>query len=489
MERKKKKRSFPSNWCRCVIAILLAATLLTICGWAGGISNSDVSKVEVVLYGEEQMFLEFGTFFQDPGAVGYWKSVTEPDKQGELEVRVEGQLDLNKLGKQTLTYVVEYQGVKAKKVRTVHIVDTTAPVIELVSIPGHFTVHGVEYAEEGYKAIDAYDGDITDRVRRWVEDDAVIYTVTDSSGNRSQVRRDIIYGDVDAPMLTLKGDSHITLKAGSKWTEPGYVAVDKKDGDLTQYVTIDGKVDTYVPGTYELTYRVTDSFGNATTVKRTVQVTAIRQPEAVDPGRKVIYLTFDDGPSKYTPELLRILKKYDVKATFFVVKTDRLDLLDDIVADGHTIGIHTESHRYENIYASEENFFADLYAMQDIIYQRTGIKPSIMRFPGGSSNRVSKKYNIGIMTRLVQAVQAQGFQFFDWNVDSDDAGDATTSSQVFENVIKGIKTRKYAVVLQHDTQAFSIDAVEQIIIWGLNNGYTFLPLGPTSPECHHAVQN
>lgn len=474
------------RWRTCVIAILLIATLLSACSQAGGSSEGDVSQIEVVLYGEEQVILECGSEFQDPGAVGYWKSVTDSNQQGQLEVRVEGQVDATKLGKQTITYSVEYQGVKAKKVRTVHVVDTTAPIIELISVPGHFTVSGEEYVEEGYKAFDVCDGDITDRVQRRVEGDTVIYTVTDSSGNRAQVRRDIRYGDKDAPVLTLKGDKNISLKAGSEWVEPGYTAVDKVEGDLTQQVTITGQVNVYVPGTYELVYRSIDSFGNVATAKRTVQITGIRQPDVVKPDGKVIYLTFDDGPSKYTPELLKILAKYNVKATFFVVKTDRLDLLDDIAAGGHSIGIHSKTHRYDKIYASEENFFDDLYAMQDIIYQHTGMKPTIMRFPGGSSNRVSKKYNLGIMTRLIQAVQAQGFQFFDWNVNSGDADTATTANEVFENVKKGVKNKQYSVVLQHDTQDFSIDAVERIITWGLSNGYSFLPLEPNSPECHHA---
>ena len=480
---KQKKNAL--RWRSCVLLLLAVAMLLSACGQAGGDSEGDVSQIEVVLYGEEQMFLEYGMEFQDPGAVGYWKSMTDSDEQGQLEVRVEGQIDATKLGKQTITYSVNFHGVKAEKVRTVHVVDTTAPIIELVSIPGHFTVNGEEYEEEGYKAFDACDGDLTDQVQRRVEGNTVIYTVTDSSGNRAQVRRDIRYGDKDAPVLTLKGDSSISLKAGSEWDEPGYTAMDKAEGDLTKRVTISGQVNVYVPGTYELVYRVTDSFGNVATAKRTVQITGLRQPDIVKPDGKVIYLTFDDGPSKYTPELLSILKKYNVKAMFFVINSDRLDLLDDIAAGGHTIGIHSKSHRYENIYASEENFFADLYAMQDIIYKYTGIRPSVMRFPGGSSNRVSKKYNLGIMTRLIQAVQAQGFQFFDWNVDSDDAGEATTADQVFENVTKGVKNKQYSVVLQHDTQDFSIDAVERIIVWGLSNGYSFLPLKPNSPQCHH----
>ena len=112
-----------------------------------------------------------------------------------------------------------------------------------------------------------------------------------------------------------------------------------------------------------------------------------------------------------------------------------------------------------------------------------------MRFPGGSSNGVSKKYNTGIMTRLTKDVTDMGYQYFDWNVLSGDAGETTDTEQVYENVIAGIQKHNVSIVLQHDIKGFSVDAVEKIIIWGLANGYTFLPLTPSSPTVHHTVNN
>jgi len=130
--------------------------------------------------------------------------------------------------------------------------------------------------------------------------------------------------------------------------------------------------------------------------------------------------------------------------------------------------------------------------MRKRIYETTGVETMLVRFPGGSSNTVSK-FNPGIMTTLTQAVEDCGYTYFDWNVDSDDAGKATTSDEVFDNVTKGIQwaMREYgfALVLQHDTQRFSIDAVERIIKWGKANGYTFLPLQPNSPGMHHVLNN
>ena len=156
---------------------------------------------------------------------------------------------------------------------------------------------------------------------------------------------------------------------------------------------------------------------------------------------------------------------------------------------GHSIGIHTVSHNYDEIYSGPEAYFADLFAMQNVIYENTGVKTTLMRFPGGSSNTVSRKICKGLMTILTQAVQDAGFQYFDWNVDSNDAGGAREAQTVFDNVTEGVMRSDVSVVLQHDIHGFSVDAVEDIIVWGLNNGYTFEPLVPNSPDIRHWVQN
>ena len=112
-----------------------------------------------------------------------------------------------------------------------------------------------------------------------------------------------------------------------------------------------------------------------------------------------------------------------------------------------------------------------------------------MRFPGGSSNTVSAHSYVGLMSLLTRAVQDAGFQYFDWNVDSNDAGGAKKAQTVFANVTAGVNQNRVSVVLQHDIHDFSVDAVEDIIVWGLNNGYSFERLTETSPGVHHGVQN
>ena len=409
----------------------------------------------------------------------------------DVDVQITGSVDMTKLGTYTITYKAQYLWKTKTVEREVRVVDTTAPVIVLKTVPGYMTLPGEEYQEEGYTAEDDYDGDITDKVQVRIENDVVYYTVKDSSGNETTVERQIVRADVTPPTITLKGDASITIKAGNAFKEPGYTASDNIDGDITDKVKISGSVNIYHAGTYTLTYTVTDSHGNTATAKRTVVVKPIGQSSTVTPTGKVIYLTFDDGPGKHTQRLLDLLEQYNAKATFFVVNTgyNMNKLLKAIADGGHGLAIHSKTHEYSEIYSSEQAFFNDLYAMQKLIKDATGITTTMMRFPGGSSNTISKKYCAGIMTQLTKAVQDQGFQYFDWNVSSGDAGGTKDTAQVAANVINGIGNKQYAVVLQHDIHGYSVDAVERILIWGLQNGYTFEALTPNSPTCHHPVNN
>ena len=260
---------------------------------------------------------------------------------------------------------------------------------------------------------------------------------------------------------------------------------------------MEGDVEYYHVGTYTLTYRVKDADGNEATTTRTIVVEGRDQPEPVNLGPKAVYLTFDDGPSAYTQQLLDVLAKYDVKATFFV--TANHDECNDMIlaehAAGHTVAIHTYTHDYKTIYKSEKAYFDDLNKMSDRIEKLIGIRPSIIRFPGGSSNTVSKNYCLGVMTKLVEDMNVMGFQYYDWNVLSGDAdkGGAIPTDQVYKNVINGIaynsKAGRSSIVLQHDVKKFSVDAVEDIIKWCLDNGYTFYAIEPTTPTVHQKVAN
>ena len=418
-----------------------------------------------------------------------YASATWAGKDVDATIRVSGRVDTSAPGTYRRTVKARFLWFTARQKQTVEVRDREKPVITLQVQEGSYTLPGHEYVEEGFVATDNCDGDITKRVKVRQEKGTVIYSVVDDAGNYTEVCRQINYQDYDAPVITLLGDAAVTIMAGEKFTEPGFTAEDNADGDVTEKVKVSCEYNTYVPGEYEVTYTVTDTFGNEAVAVRKLTVQGRTQSATVVPDGKIIYLTFDDGPSSHTPRLLNILAKYNVKATFFVVGTASIGYIDDIYAGGHTVALHTNTHNFKSVYTSEESYFADLYAIQDKVYNATGVRATLIRFPGGSSNTVSRNYNKGIMSRLTKAVEAQGFRYFDWNVDSYDAGGAYTAEQVFNNVVNGCKGNRWSVVLQHDIHGFSVDAVESIIQWGLANGYTFLPLTDTSPTAHHGVNN
>jgi len=215
--------------------------------------------------------------------------------------------------------------------------------------------------------------------------------------------------------------------------------------------------------------------------------------ELIESGKakKVVFLTFDDGPSPNTSRLLDILKKYDVKVTFFVVgwEENLMDTLKRESQEGHTVAVHSFTHNYSYIYTDDSVFWDDNAQMRDIITEQTGIVPDLMRFPGGASNHVSADYNSGIMTRLTGSVEDHGYDFVDWNVSSGDGGATAETSQIYQNVIDGIEKMDISVVLMHDSHDYTVDAVEDIIKYCLDRGYTLLPLHKGIFTCHHGVWN
>jgi peptidoglycan/xylan/chitin deacetylase (PgdA/CDA1 family) len=164
------------------------------------------------------------------------------------------------------------------------------------------------------------------------------------------------------------------------------------------------------------------------------------------------------------------------------------DVIGKEYAAGHTVGVHSATHDYHTIYASEDAYFEDLQAMNDIIYAQTGSYADLIRFPGGSSNTISS-FNPGIMTRLTKAVEERGYTYFDWNVSSEDAGGTTDPDVVYQNVIDGIQRHEKSVVLMHDSKGYTVEAVERIVLWCLDNGYELRPLTKDSPTAHHGVSN
>ena len=296
---------------------------------------------------------------------------------------------------------------------------------------------------------------------------------------------------VTDPVITLINGETIQVEADFYFTDPGYFADDYLGNNLTSRIEISGEVVPYKVGTYDITYSVTDDDGRSTTVVRHVEVVPVKMPEIVMPPEKTVYLTFDDGPCGNTAQLLDVLKKHNAKATFFVVGSmGRKDLIKRAYEEGHTVGVHTYTHEYKKIYKSEQAFFDDFLKTQEVIKEQTGSYAQIFRFPGGSANTASR-VNKGIMTRLTKIMEDMGYRYFDWNVSSGDAsGKPYTSTDVKNRVVSGLKKHTdFAIVLQHDIHLQSVKAVDAILTWGEEHGYTFLALDLTSPVLHSQVQN
>lgn len=209
-------------------------------------------------------------------------------------------------------------------------------------------------------------------------------------------------------------------------------------------------------------------------------------------GSKVCYLTFDDGPSENTLKILDVLKKANAKASFFVISTSKLAYVKRIHAEGHTVALHSNSHNYGKIYSSENAYFNDLNTISNKVKGQIGIEPKIMRFPGGSSNLVSKSYNKGIMTRLTKQVSSKGYVYVDWNVDSGDAsGACVAKNKLVRNIQTYSKNKGNICVLMHDTSAKTTtpQALPEIICYLRGKGYRFEALTTSSPVFHHGVNN
>lgn len=200
-----------------------------------------------------------------------------------------------------------------------------------------------------------------------------------------------------------------------------------------------------------------------------------------------VYLTFDDGPSKYTDEILDILAEYDVKATFFVIgKTDEKskERYQRIADEGHTLAMHSYTHQYSKIYGSLKSFEDDFEKIRELLYETTGVEPIFYRFPGGSSNTVSKVD----IKKLISYFNKNDIVYFDWNVVNGDAtGQKISSKEMLATVKDGIKGIQSSVVLMHDTdqKKVTVDTLPKIIEELKEQEITFLPITKETKPIQH----
>ncbi len=361
------------------------------------------------------------------------------------------------------------------------------PQVKLIGDSNVSLTLGSEYKELGAKAtIHKKQIDNEIQVKGEVDTSKVgKYSINYCIKNKSYATRNIEVKDNIAPNLELKGNKIINLKENTEYQEIGYIAKDNYDGDITNNVMT--QKEDINEDKYKITYKVKDSSGNETKDER---ILIKSKPQE---NKSVIYLTFDDGPSlDITPQILDILKEEDVKATFFILDYNKKkeELVKREIREGHSIGLHGVSHNYKEIYGSLENGLNNFINLNQKVKESTGVDTKLIRFPGGSSNTVSK-FNPGIMTNLAVNLLEKGYKYYDWNVGSGDSGDVKTKEAVYNNVTKGIRKNRNNIVLMHDFSGNTktLNALRNIIRYGKANGYTFERITEDTPMITQKIAN
>lgn len=443
-----------------------------------------VNEPLIELKGREEVNLNLNDEYVEQGYIGKTRT-----QKLTKNVIVENNINHKKVGTYEIKYKLTYLFNTKTVIRKVNVVDNIKPEITLKGKTELILCPNEEYQEEGYEVSDNYDKNLKSKVKIERTDHEIRYQVKDSSGNEDIKVRTILSKDKEAPNLKLQGEELIVLKQGEKFEDPGYQVIDDCDKDISKKVLRMGHVDTNNKGIYQLTYVVKDISLKESRKYRTIYVT---DQENINGG--IIYLTFDDGPSyDTTPAILDILKEEKVPATFFV--TEKPSKLDELIKrekkDGHSVGLHTATHNYSYLYSSVEAYFTDLKTISDKVKRITDEESKIIRFPGGSSNTVSKKYYPGIMSYLTNEVKNRGYQYYDWNIDSEDATRKVDANQVYENVVNNLRPNRPNIILMHDfsENVPTKEALRKIIEYGKENGYVFAPITESTEEYHHHVNN
>ena len=467
------------------VALGFVALILVI-GLAGILINYFLFP-KLSVNGGTYVRVPYGEHFDDSGCSASYLGDDISDS-----IEYDGEVDEAVVGIYNLKCVVTRNNITLEKERKVEIVDDIAPNIKLKGESKIKLCPKDEYIEEGYTAEDNYDGDLTSKVKVKKGLDRIIYTVRDSSNNESKVVRIIDKKDEIYPELKLEGQLVYNLELNKKYVEPGFTANDDCDLDLTNKVEVVGNVDSNKEGTYILTYSVSDDSGNVTKKERTVNVRKnINNDDSLS---GVVYLTFEGGPSRTTTvKILDLLEEKKVHATFFIINQD--DGLNDIIKrindTGNTVGLQSYSNSFKKVYSSTDAYFDDIGKLSNKVEQITGVKTYILRFLGGSSNTISKKYSKGIMSKLVKMVIEKGYHYFDWNIESHDDEKDKTSKDIYNSVINGLSKDKINVVLMHDYEENYrvIDALRDIIDYGVEHGYEFKAIDMSVPMVKHRVNN
>ncbi len=433
-----------------------------------------IPQLKIKLKGSQTIIVKVGKKYTELGANATLSNLFASKK---LDLNIDGEVNTDKIGTYTIIYSTQNNGHTKKVKRVVKVIDDEKPEIKLngdIKLCKNNSAIKIDAT-----VIDNYDGDITDKLEYKINDNKIYLSVVDSSLNKTELEKDISYIDSEKPVITLKGNSTINLELNEQYIESGATAIDSCSGDLTSKIKISGTVNSASVGTYQITYSVSDDDGNETTITRKVVVS-----EHKITGNGTIYLTFDDGPGKYTTEILNILDKYNIKATFFVTSqfTGYLDKIKDEYDRGHTVGVHTYSHKW-SIYSSIDTYWNDFSKIEQIVYEKTGVHPKYFRFPGGTSNTANCKYNDinNMMETLANLMTDKGYVYFDWNVDSCDTCKKNSVNDIINTIKTYVRGNGNYIILMHDIKQNTKDALPSVIEYLQAHGYTFKKIDDTTP--------
>lgn len=419
------------------------------------------------------------------------KSIIKTIRQGnENDIIIDTkQLDIHKLGNYTITYSLFDETFDIE----VSVVDTIAPTFD--GIDGH-TVENLAINPETLveNIQDATNTNVAFKEEYQFDVEGVyecIVVVSDEANNTTEKSVKItVHKDITAPVI--EGDNSITKVVGSSFDPMEKMKVSDDFDKNVELKVISNDVNMKKSGTYKVEYNATDFSGNQATFTKTVTVKEKVIENNNYTGKNIVYLTFDDGPSYNTGKILKILDQYNIKATFFVTgySATYRKYIKEAYDAGHTIALHTYTHDYGDVYASQKAYFEDLKEISDVVESITGFKSPYIRFPGGSSNTISRNYCNGIMSSLTQEVKNKGYQYYDWNISSADAsGNNVSVNRIIKSATSASKGE--CMILFHDAYGkdTTVEALPTIIEYYMNKGFTFKAIDHSTPGFHHGVNN
>lgn len=438
-----------------------------------------------IVFKEENVKIEINESFDAA------KNILEVKNGNVKDVKINAKkVDYHKLGDYSIVYTYKDKDY----VINVEVVDTKKPKFDIIDLDADVgmkidpksMVQNIEDATKTkVKFKENYEFDQEGEI-------AVVVQVIDEAGNIAEKKGKVkLVQDKTKPEIN--GINELVIAKGGKVDYRAGVSVSDNRDPEPKLDVDSSKVNPDKIGTYKVVYTAIDRSGNKTQKERTIKVIEKKDiGTSKQSEEKIVYLTFDDGPSANTQKILEILDRYNAKATFFVTGTNQNYnyLIKQAHDKGHTIGLHTYCHDYKTVYSSVDAYFDDLTKVGNMVKDLIGFTPRYIRFPGGSSNTISRKYSSGIMTTLSKEVINRGYQYYDWNGDSTDAsGNNVPVSKLIANATSSKSNN--INILCHDTSAKSttVQALPAIIENYLARGYRFEAIDDNSFVPHQGINN